>query len=308
MTLGGATLMMLRGLVAARGESGLHAAICISSALLIPAIARGQTAPPAIVRVQVLQPNRETVPGADVAVIRDAAQAILLGKSDSVGRYSFRIDVDSGHKYSLATRKIGFAPASAPIRIAAGDTLDVDVELEHSSATELPSVRVLGRPNDHFLDATEIAHSKRAIYDAFDAVRKLRPDMLGDRDRCPLEPPTNNVWVNGRRVMFMAEQQTAGYMFGARRSLARAGMSAVPHIAARQRIGLPATDSTLASVKAEHIDQIRWVDCNDHSLPGMGTSNAIFITLKPGVGWDYARGSFVDSSTAPKAPKKPRSD
>ena len=282
--------------------------ICLSSALLATSIARGQTAPPAIVRVRVIQPNSASVSGADIAVIRDAAQAILLGKSDSVGRYIFRIDVDSGRKYSLAARKIGFALATAPIRIAAGDTLDVDVEMEHSSATELPSVRVVGRPNDHFLDATEIAHSKRAIYDAFDAVRKLRPDMLGDRDRCPLEPPTNNVWVNGRRVMFMAENLTPFYRFGAPRSLSRAGLAAVPHIAARQRIGLPATDSTLASVKAKHIDQIRWVDCNDHSLPGMGTSNAILITLKPGVGWDYARGSFVDSSTALKAPKKPRSD
>jgi hypothetical protein len=39
----------------------------------------------------------------------------------------------------------------------------------------------------------------------------------------------------------------------------------------------------------------------------MGTNNAIYIVLKPGVAYDWKRGSYVDSSLMEIAPaRKPR--
>ena len=261
-----------------------------------PIVARAQSTKPAVVRVLVVDTNRVPLGGADVIVIRDRSQAILIGQTDSTGHYAFRIDVDNDRKYSIAARRLGFAPAASDIRLVAGDTLSIDVELERTSATALPSVLVEGQKASHFFDSTEIAHSHRTLYDAYDAVRKLRPDMLSDPDRCPRQP-TDNVWVNGKRVLFMASRTPVfGY---------RPPTGFVTRVASR-KIGPPAVDSTLASIKAQHIAEIRWVDCNDHSLPGMGSNNAIYIVLKPGIGWDFKRGSYIDSVDAPAASKRPR--
>jgi hypothetical protein len=145
----------------------------------------------------------------------------------------------------------------------------------------LPKIRVEGKRSDYFLDSAEIAHSKRAIYDALDAVLKLRPYMLYDWDRCRNET-VQNVWINGRRVLFMA------------------GRTPIPRPvrAARLRAGEPpAVDSVLATIKSEHVAELRLVNCWDHSLPGMGMSDAIFVTLKPGVSWDWNRGTFIDSGS-----------
>ena len=58
---------------------------------------------------------------------------------------------------------------------------------------------------------------RATIRDAFEALRKLRPSMLYDGDRCRHEP-VDNVWINGRRVLFMAQQTP---VFGARQSEVR---------------------------------------------------------------------------------------
>ncbi len=268
----------------------------LGGAMASPMSAQAQNPKPAVVRVLVVDTNRAPLRSADVIVIRDRTQAILIGQTDSAGRYAFRIDVDNDRKYSIAARRLGYAPATAEIRLVPGDTLSIDIELEHTSATALPSVLVEGRKASHFFDSTEIAQSHRTIYDAFDAVRKLRPDMLSDPDRCPRQP-TDNVWVNGRRVLFMASRAPVfGY---------RPATGYMTRVASR-KMGPPALDSTLASIKAQHIAEIRWVDCNDTSLPGMGSNNAIYIVLKPGIGWDLKRGSYVDSVNAPSASKRAR--
>ena len=59
----------------------------------------------------------------------------------------------------------------------------------------------------------------------------------------------------------------------------------------------PAVDSVLASIRAEHIAQIRLVNCWDTSLPGVGANNALYVVLKQGVDWDWKRGSFVAASS-----------
>jgi hypothetical protein len=116
--------------------------------------------------------------------------------------------------------------------------------------------------------------------------------MLFDGDRCRHEP-VDNVWINGRRVLFMARQTP---VFGAR-SRVRSGTR--PLTTARKGQGEPpAVDSVLASIRAEHIAEIRLVNCWDTSLPGVGANNALYVVLKLGVDWDWKRGSFVvDSST-----------
>jgi hypothetical protein len=58
-----------------------------------------------------------------------------------------------------------------------------------------------------------------------------------------------------------------------------------------------AVDSVLASVRAEHLQEIRLVNCWDTSLPGVGAKNALYVALKPGVDWNWKVGSFIADSS-----------
>jgi hypothetical protein len=153
------------------------------------------------------------------------------------------------------------------------------------AATRLNPVVIEAAPSNYLLLASHIAASNRPIRDALEALQKLKPSMLYDRDRCKNDL-VENVWINGRRVLFMASKVP---VFG-RRS-ASVGL----HTARRGKEP-PAVDSVLASIDAEHVQDIRLVNCWDTYTSGVGEKNALHVTLKPGVEWDVKRGSFRSPS------------
>ena len=53
--------------------------------------------------------------------------------------------------------------------------------------------------------------------------------------------------------------------------------------------------SVMSDIAPEHIAEIHYHDCFDHSMAAVGNNNAIFITLKPGVIYQQDVGSFVIS-------------
>ncbi len=119
--------------------------------------------------------------------------------------------------------------------------------------------------------------------------------MLGDKGRCPGQA-VDNVWVNGRRVLWMAK-------------FAGAAQGGPVHVVRRARKPTPEpdlVDSVLASIRAGDIAEIRYVNCWDTSMPGLGTNNAVYVVLKPGLDWDWQRGSHpADSSASVLVPRKP---
>jgi hypothetical protein len=56
----------------------------------------------------------------------------------------------------------------------------------------------------------------------------------------------------------------------------------------------------LSQIQPEHIEEVTYKGCNDNSMEGVGARNAAFVVLKPGVGYDWSKGSFVigDDDTA----------
>jgi hypothetical protein len=158
--------------------------------------------------------------------------------------------------------------------------------LTPATARELAGVRVEARPSNYVLSSSQITASGRPIRDAFEALRKLRPSMLYDKDRCKAEV-VENVWINGERVLFMASNA----IVLPPATLAERRSRRIP----RQPV---AVDSILASVRAEHLLEIRLVNCWDTSLPGVGAKNALYVSLKPGIDWDWKRGSFVADTNA----------
>ena len=51
--------------------------------------------------------------------------------------------------------------------------------------------------------------------------------------------------------------------------------------------------TVLTDIHSEHVESIQYHDCFDTSVQAVGTQNAIFITLKPGVMYEPGTESFV---------------
>lgn len=243
----------------------------------------------AIVRVTVMGTDGLGLAGVNLAISRRGVGAILSGRTNDSGVSVFRVAIEPGD-YAVLARRPGFAPAEATLALGRSDTVVVVLRLQRAPPTQLAPVTVEASRSNYLLDASQIAASRRPIRDALEALRKLRPSMLHDGDRCRTDP-VDNVWVNGRRVLFMARQTP---IFGARSSV-RVGNRVTTTVRKRQGEP-PAVDSVLASIRVEHISQIRLVNCWDTSLPGVGANNALYVSLKPGVDWDWKRGSFVADS------------
>ena len=56
--------------------------------------------------------------------------------------------------------------------------------------------------------------------------------------------------------------------------------------------GMP-SDSVLAAIRAEHVSEIKYENCQSTAVPRLGGNNAIFVTLKPGIAFDLKNGSFI---------------
>ena len=49
------------------------------------------------------------------------------------------------------------------------------------------------------------------------------------------------------------------------------------------------------SISSDHIAEIRYVNCNDKSIPGLPERAwaSVYVTLKPRIGWSLRTGSYV---------------
>lgn len=242
-----------------------------------------------LVAVTVADSTGAPIGDVDVFISRAQVGAILIRRTNAAGLATFVVQ-RSNEPQAVLARKLGWAPKEHALEFGVSDSIQVRLQLAPATA-QLPTVVVKGKPPNYLLTASEIAASRRPVRDALEALEKLRPYMLYDRARCPGQPP-DNVWINGRRVLFMASNTP---ILGAP-ATRRVG-TAIVTIPGKARYGSPpALDSLLASIQAEHVHDIQLVNCWDISLPGVGANNALYVSLKPGVDWDYRRGSFVVDS------------
>jgi hypothetical protein len=193
------------------------------------------------------------------------------------------------------------------------------IELRHT-AVALPAVTVTAvedlRRKSYYLDADAIENSSRRIVDGID-IFKIRPDMLNSRGgagpclipKTPHDGWIENVFVNGRRIrlvpldpMALARRNTVG-LEPIRQPLTQRGRNAVmagdlpPH-------AQPKLDTVLTimqSIKAEHIAEVTYHDCFDASVGRNGSEMAVFVVLKPGIGFEPGVGSYVLSDSVMKA-------
>jgi hypothetical protein len=289
----------------------------------LAATSTAQTTSPTRVEVQVRDTSGRGVNGAEVAIVHGLNEARASGLTDDRGRLTLSIasGVSTQDDYHLVVRKIGFERAERFFRVTR-DSVALDLVIRRV-AQELSPVVVTAEQDlkrkSYHIDAEAIANSDRVLIDATDILTKLRPDMICGRSCSPLgavaattrnpvrrcpglalsqprtcarddTPPSvaTNVWVNGRWIRMILPSEMAV----ARRAGMLAGLSA-------------GSITVLSEIKPEHIAEMTYLDEFDNTVGKTGSQGALFIVLKPGVGYEPGRASYVSADNAAPATSLP---
>jgi hypothetical protein len=254
-----------------------------ASALVFTGVpALGAQAPRAFVRVTVRDSTGAAIPSAELTVTRGVHDVIARGSTDEGGHAVLPVELKDSTDLSVTMRKIGYKRSDRFFEIAPNGNADVLLTVAPARTTELGPVTVTARRDpktmSYHLDADQIEQADLPVDNAWELIKRMRPDMLTSRGGC--STGAQEVWVNGKRI---------------RLPLYPTGMAA-----ARARVGVPARArfsyvpvSVMSDIAPEHIQEINYHDCFDTSLAAVGNNNAIFIVLKPGVEYKENVGSFV---------------
>jgi len=259
----------------------------------IATISGAQTQRPTVLRVVATDSSGAPVTAAELTVVRGLRDVVARGSTDSLGHATFIVpDVKDTTDLQVVMRKIGYARGERFFAAAPHDTIFVGIMVPRPLTTLAP-VKVTAQANlkrkSYYLDADDIAKSDIPFTDAWDVVKRLRPDILTSRGGCATG--VQEVWVNGERI---------------RLPLPPIGMAA-----ARARVGAPPRArfsyvpvSVLSDIAPEHIEEMTYHDCFDSSMAVVGSVNALFVVLKPGVTYVQDIGSFVLETTSDKPPQE----
>lgn len=279
---------MVKRKVPVAGIAAILAAIAAAAAAAAQETAPVQSARSTVVRIQVTDSAGQPIAGADLAVLRGLADVLARGTSDTSGRRTFVLAAVAGDVQVVA-RRLGYQRADqfqhlAPTSRSTAshrDTIDVSLQMIRVVPT-LAAVKVTAEEDlkrkSYFVDADQIAASKRLILNGMDVLTKMRPDILtGRAPGCGVR----DIYVNGERILYPSLDEVA-----------------IAHIPrAHRTVLLESIWSVMWSIKAEHVEQMLYKDCFDTSMPGTHASSALYIVLKPGVAYEPGPGSYVVDST-----------
>ena len=295
----------------------LRRVLCLLA--LCPALARSQASPKVTIAVRVVDSANAPIAGADVSVVRDVSAAVAHAATNAAGRTWLSVPRADGD-FQLEVRKIGFQRGYRFFTSPAADTMSMEIRLLRTVVSLAPvtitATEDLKRKSYH-LDADDIKNSSRAMIDGTD-IFKLRPDMKTSRGGAlacavsftPRDGWIESVWINGRRAVF--PYVDADYVAARKPSLGIFTPPPRPNPRLTSSKGRPAPSpftafshidtvlSILRYIKPEHIAEITYHDCFDTSIGKTHSDMAMFIVLKPGIGYKDGIGSYVLADEAPK--------
>jgi hypothetical protein len=227
------------------------------------------------------------VPQAEITVTHGLHTVAARGFTDSAGRTFVVVQLKDSTDFQLTMRKIGYVRGDRFFDAGPRDTVAVLVVVPMRRYAELAATLVTATSSlkykSYHLDADDIEAARMPLYTGWDVVKRLRPDMLTSRGGCATG--ALQIWVNGKRI---------------RLPLYPTGIAAATSL-----VGVPPNTrisywpvSVLSEIAPEHIREIVYHDCFDTSVAAVGSDNAIFVTLQPGVVYQENVGSFVLSQTA----------
>jgi hypothetical protein len=215
----------------------------------------------------------------NVVLLRDSTEAVLFSVSDAAGRSNFTFDEDDKATYSISTRKVGYTATQRTLDKTATDTIAMSLVLTRIAG--LDTVRVVERAlplaRQPYLNATEISNSTRSILSLRDALGKLRPEVDYQTHKCVVtrQPPAQVMPV------IPVSRGPVHIPLGAR-----------VYVNGRW---IPSDWDPWNSIYADHIAEIRFVNCMDASIPGLPEKAfpSIYVLLKPGYVWDREIGTHL---------------
>lgn len=272
-------------------------------AVLCSAPSQAQDKRPTLLRLLVTDSVGTPVAGAEVTALRGLGRTLGVAITGSDGRRSMLLPREDDKDYELGIRRLGYLKGTQFFRINA-DTLDITVKLR--TAPQMLETVVVTPEEDlrrkrFFIDADQIVASERPIRNALDVVTKLRPDMIkppgqGIYTRCGLD----YVWINGKRIVFppinpSLATTTRIQRQAVNRTRQRSGSAL--SVSGQSAINL-SVQSVLHSIKPEHIEEMKFVDCWDTEMKMARAQGGLFVVLKEGVGFRSGRGSYVAFDTS----------
>jgi len=248
--------------------------------------ASAQTAARTLVRVTARDSTGAVIPSAELTVTRGLREVIARGTTDDGGHAVLPVDLKETEDLQVTMRKIGYSRGDRFFEAKPQGTADVTITVARRPMTELAPVTVIAQRDlkraSYHLDADQIDSANVFADNAWELIKRMRPDMLTSRGGCATG--AREVWVNGKRI---------------RLPLYPTGMAA-----ARAFVGVPPRArfsyvpvSVMSDIAPEHILEINYHDCFDSSMAAVGSVDAIFIVLKPGVVYQQDVGSFVIETT-----------
>ena len=241
----------------------------------------------AYLRVSARDSSEVPIAGAELTVTRGLHDVLARGTTDDNGLGLLSFEASDSLDLQVTMRKIGFARTDHFFGAAPMDTAVVMLVAARNKNNTLDAVKITAKRDvktaSYEVNADDIANTDQTLFDGFDILKKMRPDILTSRGGC--RTGVQNVWVNGKRIVYPLPANTIA--------------------AQRARVGVPprarftyAAISVLTDIAPEHIEEMIYKDCFDHSMAVVGSQDALFIILKPGVGYERGVGSFVDDAPA----------
>lgn len=251
-------------------------------ALVCAATAGAQSTSRAVVRVSARDSSGVPVQKAELTLVRGLRDVVARGTTDDEGQGTLIVpDVKDSTDYEVVMRRIGYPRTDRFFSIGPRDTAKVELIVAHPTPT-LAAVKVTAeadvRRKSYYLDADDIANSDWHFVTGWDVLKRLRPDMLTSRGGC--DTGAQEIWVNGKRIRLPLPPT----------GMARA--TALVGVPRRARFTYTPV-SVLSEIEPEHIESITYHDCFDHTMAAVGSNNAVFVVLKPGVVYQVNVGSFV---------------
>jgi hypothetical protein len=264
--------------------SAITRIVALSAAFTFIGAAAGAAQSPARATIHVTAHDSSGAPvtDAELTVTRGLRDVLAHGTTDSLGQARLIVaGLSEPTDLEVVMRKIGYARGDQFFTTNPRDLVDLTIIVARPKPT-LAAVKVTARTDpkwkSYHLSADDIANADMPLSDGWDVIKRLAPDMLTSRGGCATG--AQEVWVNGKRI---------------RLPLRPIGMAA-----ARARVGVPfrarfsyVPVSVLSDIAPEHIEEVLYHDCFDASMAAVGSDNAIFVTLKPGVAYVQDVGSFV---------------
>jgi hypothetical protein len=246
-----------------------------------------------IVRLAVSDPLGAPLRGVSVSIaVRDSIVARTT--TDASGLRTLALEAGP-LPYVITLRMIGYVPRRDSVIVSGTDTVTFAVTLARAPVL-LDTLRTTTRSlrAEYAISGDEMLRREPNAENVFDAVRKIRPQILGDRMRgCGY---VRNLWVNGRWQVLAPWDTIVPLITYETERLDPRGNRIIKrgYIASHADRTLP-----LGNLDPHHVVEMHYSGCSGQAPLGPRGMNALFVTLKPGIGYEPGVGTFViDSSTA----------